>query len=281
MEDEDFGCSRASGTRCIKQAFLADRGRLAGDVCVRPRPPCAMGCGAYGDERFDSLCKQCVPKLYVDRLARLRVDHLVYAAPGSLEEACADFEARTGVTPQVGGRHEGLGTHNALVSLGANRYFEILCRDPEQTDPARTWMAIDSITDTPRLVAWASLRADLDHAVLAAREAGYDPGTPQSFSRKTPSGSEMRWSLSYSHYTEPLPGDGAVPFLITWDSDSPARTAPTGCTLASLHAETNHPEKVGPMLEAIGIAPDEFLRRGDHRRLVAVLDTPNGRVEFS
>jgi len=37
-----------------------------------------------------------------ERTRRLRVDHLVYGVPGSLEEACAAFEAATGVAPAKG-----------------------------------------------------------------------------------------------------------------------------------------------------------------------------------
>jgi len=180
MSEDDARNCASNRTRCIKEAFLSDRGRLACEASA-PRAVCAFGCGAYGDGRLSGLCKPCFNKLHPDQLARLRVDHLVYAVPGTLEAACADFEEKTGVRPQPGGRHEGLGTHNALVSLGQNRYFEILCRDPAQPDPPRTWMAMDSLGDSPRLVAWAALRPDLDQAVGAARECGYDPGTPSTF----------------------------------------------------------------------------------------------------
>ena len=52
------------------------------------------------------------------RLEHLRVDHLVYAVPGTLEDACAEFERLSGVTPSPGGSHARLGTHNALAALG-------------------------------------------------------------------------------------------------------------------------------------------------------------------
>jgi len=280
MDDERDCSVGASGTRCIKEAFMSDSSYVAAVAAV-PGAPCAMGCGAYGDDRLDGVCRHCFPKLYPDALSRLRVDHLVYVVPGALADACADFEARSGVRPQLGGRHDGLGTHNALVGLGGGRYLELLCRDPAQPDPPRTWMAIDSISDAPRLVTWAALRSDLDRAVTAARKAGYDPGTPRRFRRQTPSGSEVRWALSCSHYSEPLPGDGAVPFLIWWDSDTPAAAAPQGCTLISLHAETNQPHGLAPMLEAVGLTAGEFVRTGEATRLVAVLDTPKGRLELS
>jgi len=44
--------------------------------------------------------------------------------------------------------------------------------------------------------------------------------------------------LSYSHYSEPLPGGGAVPFLISWESDSPARYILFGSFSARVHTRT-------------------------------------------
>jgi Glyoxalase-like domain len=44
------------------------------------------------------------------------LDHLVYAAP-DLATAVADLEEHLGVRAQAGGKHVGLGTHNALLAL--------------------------------------------------------------------------------------------------------------------------------------------------------------------
>lgn len=152
------------------------------------------------------------------RLAALRVDHLVYAVPGLLEDACADFARRTGVTPSPGGVHKGLGTHNALAALGNGAYLEILALDPGQPSPERTWMAIDTVTE-PCIVTWASKHEDLHAAADEARRQGYDPGNVEAFSRPDPdSGEELRWELAYNHYKQPLPGGGLVPFLISCKS---------------------------------------------------------------
>ena len=59
------------------------------------------------------------------------LDHLIYAAP-DLDAAIDSFRALSGLTAGKGGVHPGLGTRNALVSLGDDSYFELLCPDPEQ-----------------------------------------------------------------------------------------------------------------------------------------------------
>ena len=50
-------------------------------------------------------------------LDRVLIDHLVYAVP-SLPAAVGEVAERFGVRAQAGGKHLGLGTHNALLALG-------------------------------------------------------------------------------------------------------------------------------------------------------------------
>lgn len=65
--------------------------------------------------------------------ARWQLDHLVYGV-SSLDEGMVHFHNLTGIKPVIGGRHEGLGTHNAIFSLGDDTYFEIIAADPTQKD---------------------------------------------------------------------------------------------------------------------------------------------------
>src|SRR5688500_4542289 len=105
----------------------------------------------------------------------MKIDHLIYAAP-ELEAAVDDIEGRMGVRAAAGGKHVGIGTHNALIGLGGSTYLELIAPDPDQPPPnvARPF-GVDDVR-APRLVGWALAVDDIDAAVAAARERGYDPG---------------------------------------------------------------------------------------------------------
>lgn len=61
----------------------------------------------------------------------MHIDHVIYAT-SDLDAAAARIEAELGVAAVAGGHHEGLGTHNLVVPLGAG-YIELLAVcDPEQ-----------------------------------------------------------------------------------------------------------------------------------------------------
>lgn len=48
----------------------------------------------------------------------MRIDHVIYATR-DLEGAVGRIERELGLASLPGGRHEGLGTHNRIVPLGA------------------------------------------------------------------------------------------------------------------------------------------------------------------
>merc|ERR1711907_340855 len=88
-------------------------------------------------------------------LHRWRCDHLVFAVR-NLNIGIQRFRELTGVEPVIGGIHEGLGTHNALFSLGDRCYFEIIARDPNQLSPPRIWMGMEQEPpEEGRLITWA------------------------------------------------------------------------------------------------------------------------------
>ncbi len=205
----------------------------------------------------------------------VRVDHLVYAVP-DLAEGVRELEKRLGVRAKPGGKHLGMGTHNALLALSDDTYLEVIGRDPEQPEPARVRpFGIDSLSGG-RLVTWARRSTALEADVGRARAAGFDPGEILAMSRNTPEGGTIHWRLTL----RPEPAwDGLVPFLIDWGgTPSPALTSPKGCSLLELRAEHPDPEGVRRALAALAV--ELPVTQGLAPALHARLATPSGPVEL-
>jgi hypothetical protein len=204
----------------------------------------------------------------------MTVDHLVFGAP-DVGAAIDMLEAKLGVRAGMGGKHPGAGTHNALLSLGGGSYLEIIGPDPEQEPPTDRPMpfGVDKLA-APRLVTWAAkARADFAEQVAKSRRAGWNPGDPQPMSRKTPDGTELKWTLTRA--PEPI-GDGLVPFLIDWgNTPHPSDNAPGGCELVRLRAEHPDPHAVRDALLALDV-DDLTLIPGPEPLLVAIIRTPSG-----
>ena len=196
------------------------------------------------------------------------VDHIIYAVP-DLAVAVADLQARLGIRAQAGGKHIGLGTHNALLALGPRTYLEIIAPDPDQPAPPVRPFGIDGIT-RGKLVGWALACDDIDQAVAEARSHGYDPGEIVDGHRVEPSGTVLRWRAAGSGQADDL-----IPFFICWGgTEHPARSAPRGLILNSLQIEHPDPPSFGPLLMAIGANVE--VRQGQAPALVAYLSGPNG-----
>ncbi len=203
------------------------------------------------------------------------LDHLVYAVP-DLAKGVAELERRLGVRATPGGKHVGLGTHNALLALSDTAYLEVIGPDPEQPAPARPRpFGVDGLAEG-RLVTWARHTRRLEGDVARARAAGFDPGEPLAMSRARPDGARLDWRLTLR--AQPA-GDGLVPFLIDWGATaSPALSCAKGVALSALRAEHPDPEPVRRALAALGATL--ALSSGPAPALVATLSTPNGVVEL-
>ena len=207
------------------------------------------------------------------------VDHLVYAVP-DLAGGIDAIERTLGVRPAPGGHHPGWGTANALLALGSDVYLEVIGPDPDQPTPERPRpFGIDQLSHG-RLAAWAVKAAGLDIRIRASAARGYHPGRVFPGRRRQPNGSLLTWELALPD-TLQLPFGGLIPFLIDWQSTAahPAATAPSGCTLAALRAEHPEPDQPQALLDALGVALP--LAAGSAPRLIAVIESPAGRVELA
>lgn len=206
---------------------------------------------------------------------RSRCDHLLLGAP-DLDAGIAWLEQRTGVRAQIGGSHPGVGTRNALVSLGVRQYLEIIAPDPAQS--AFNFDIDLRKLSAPRLVTWAASTTDVDAAVAAAKRDKLEVFGPRDGSRKRPDGSVLHWRTA-GVLASLAEGDvDPVPFFIQWAGDSrhPSADAPAGCRLADFAIAGPDPGKLESVLAGLGI--EAKVTKAAHAQLTATLETPKGGI---
>jgi Glyoxalase-like domain len=205
------------------------------------------------------------------------IDHIVYGVPRHLAQAVAWFAGLRGVQPVRGGSHEGMGTANFLIGLGAGAYLEIIGPDPDQPQPVGArWFGIDRLT-APRIVTWAIRTANIDSSVAAARASGYDPGQPTAMSRRTDAGDVLHWRLTPPQIEH---NDGLVPFLIDWGSTPhPTSRGLPRTRLTSWTAIHPTPGILHGALAALGCQLD--IAAGDRPELTAVIEGDHGLVTLT
>jgi hypothetical protein len=211
------------------------------------------------------------------RTIRDSVDHLLLGV-ADLDAGISWFEARTGVRARIGGSHPGMGTRNALVSLGSRQYLEIIAPDPAQS--AFNFNIDLRALAAPRLVTWAVFTPDIDAAVAAARRDKLEIFGPRDGSRKRPDGSLLRWRSAGVVASLAEADVDPVPFFIQWAADSrhPSTDAPPGCRLAELAIAGPDPARLEAVLASLGI--DAIVTQAAHASLTATLHTPKGSVEI-
>ena len=203
------------------------------------------------------------------------LDHILWAVP-DLEKGIAEFERRSGVRAAIGGRHPGVGTHNALLSLEAGRYFEIIAPDPSQDELTGLGALLVGLK-RPTLLTWAGRTDDIEALASSAHEAGMT-GEPIAMSRRRPDGGELSWKILQLSGHD---GGELVPFFIGWDAGvvHPSETTPRGCRLADFWLEHPDPPSIKRWLDAVGFGRSAVtVRRGEAPVLKAEIETPAGRL---
>ena len=204
-------------------------------------------------------------------------DHLLFGV-SDLDHGIDWFRQRAGVAAATGGIHPGRGTRNALVSLGGVHYLEIIAPDPAQSVKDRQYQ-LSTLTE-PRLINFAVRTNDMDATVTSLRASGVQMIGPSDGSRRTPSGELLRWKtlgvVSNFQAGEVNP----IPFFIEWANNSahPSKSAPAGCVIEDLRFEHPRGDELGVALRAIGL--DAKVTKADHARIIAILQTPRGRLQL-
>jgi hypothetical protein len=135
------------------------------------------------------------------------LDHILIGSP-DLDAGIKFVEESTGVRAAFGGVHPGAGTRNALLSLGTNRYLEIIAPDPNQpaSDDARDLRKLEE----PVIVGWAQHPGDIESFAQHMKSEGVEVVGPKPGSRKRPDGRVLNWkTLALKD-----DGNGLFPFFI-------------------------------------------------------------------
>ena len=208
---------------------------------------------------------------------RILLDHLVVAAR-SLAEGVAWVESRLGTPMGPGGRHELMGTHNRLLSLGPGRFLEVIAIDPDAPPPGRPrWFDLDApamqarLARRPALVTWVVRTDDIEAAVGAT--AG---GKPEILALAR---GAYRWRIGVPA-SGALAQDGTSPTVIQWLTEHPAAALPdSGCRLEKLVLRHRAAAATLDALRAHGFDPAEPVEAQPGAGLEARIRTPRGIVE--
>ncbi|MBV9887601.1 MAG: VOC family protein [Acidobacteria bacterium] len=204
------------------------------------------------------------------------LDHILIGSP-DLDQGIAFIENVTGVRAAFGGVHPGAGTQNALLSLGKNRYLEIIAPDPKQpnTEDKRNLRKLEE----PVIVGWAQHPGDIEAFAQRIKSEGFDVIGPQPGSRKRSDGRVLHWK------TLALKDDahGLFPFFIEWGAGSmhPSIDAPQGCTLDLFEAFTREKDLLQTRQLAGQLNLDLKISPSRGINLRAIVAGPKGRLEIT
>ncbi|MEM7097732.1 MAG: VOC family protein [Pseudomonadota bacterium] len=177
-----------------------------------------------------------------------RIDHFMYAV-ASLDEGLEWAGDTFGIKPAYGGEHIGLGTRNALLSLGTT-YLEIIAPDPAQPQEEGTLGTQFGELSAGGMVTWA---AEGDLGAIAERlgRAGIATHGPSRTQRQTETEELLVWDLLFPVGS----AHGArMPFFIDWlECANPKDTNPVGGKFRQLTLQSPDAENLASVLEGVGL----------------------------
>jgi len=207
-----------------------------------------------------------------------QLDHLVITAP-NLAAGLEWVEQTLGVTPQAGGDHQRMGTHNALLRLGDDTYLEVIAPNPAASRPDRPrWYELDRMAPdaAPRLATWVARTTDIQSATV---NCSTELGEIETMNRGS-----LDWLITIPPDGS-LPGGGAFPTLIEWKTPEhpAARLVDQGCALSLLQLFYPAPKVLCEVLACLGLADPRVAHetpRGTYPYVVAHIETRHGLREI-
>lgn len=189
------------------------------------------------------------------------IDHILFVHPNA-DAAVSYIIEMTGVTPVLGGRHEGRGTLNHLLSLGSGCFLEIMSLDPLQASLPVDKRYFKLESSHKPFFAWCAKPpsgSDIHSTLNATREARlYSPPLVQEGSRLLPSGETLKWMFSPPNDDKEATFSWLVPFMVEYGNKDlhPSRTAPSGLELIAFSAKHPQATKIKNILETMSIDLD-------------------------
>ena len=209
----------------------------------------------------------------------IRFDHLVIAAR-TLEQGVDWVERRLGATLGPGGKHDLMGTHNRLLSLGPGRFLEVIAIDPHGHAPMQPrWFELDTpamqarLEKGPALIHWVVRSDDIEGAIDAI-----GPARPEVLAL---SRGAFRWKIGVpadGHLEE----SGIIPTVIQWFTQHPSELlADEGCRLDSLVLHHRDAPAILHRLHYAGLSAEDPVRPGsDGTGLEVRIRAPKGMIHI-
>lgn len=185
-----------------------------------------------------------------------------------------------GVDIPLGGQHDFMGTHNAVMSVGDGIYLEVIAIDPSLTvPPYPRWFGLgnprfeDQMKDQPILMHYVLRTPD-----MAASLAGLSPELEQKIG---PVNQGQRGNLTWQITINPTglpPEGGCLPALIEWTGTPPQYgMAQPGPLFERLHL--CHPNRNQLLQELEDIGASNLIQNG----IIDVQDTESKslKADFS
>ena len=198
------------------------------------------------------------------------IDHFMYAVP-NLDHGIKWAEDTFGVTPKFGGVHVGLGTQNALLSLG-DTYLELIAPDPEQDLRAHNLGSQFSRLSMPGLVTWA-VEANLKDIATTLTQLNIQSTDPIPTQRKTAEGELLEWSLLFPNTGE---HGGRLPFFIDWQACAhPKDTNPLAGAVTDLKITSPNAQQLNQLFSHLDLDIQASQGEAD---MTVYIETDRGQV---
>lgn len=204
------------------------------------------------------------------------LDHILLGVK-DLDEGISFIEKESGVRASAGGSHPGAGTRNALISLGPERYLEIIAPDPQQSSAPNALHTGLAKLRAPTVIGWAIRTHFISGVAANMRKAAIAFDGPLDGSRKRPGGLLLHWkTLRFKDDRS-----GSLPFFIEWGKNTthPSVDAPPGCRLASFSVVSPSPAELRHLLNLVGVGVTVDL--GEAPKLTARFEGVRGAFELA